>query len=102
MGKGSSKGHTPREAKDNLKSSQMLSVIDAISEGPVEGPVDGLKSVLLNSTPVLDSEGNTNIIHSWYRWELRRKRWFGGRLCTARWCACSVALSHTASRVAEM
>ncbi len=59
MGKGSSKGHTPREAKDNLKSTQLLSVIDAISEGPVEGPVDGLKSVLLNSTPVLDSEGNT-------------------------------------------
>ncbi|HHZ7837170.1 TPA: phage attachment tail tip protein J, partial [Escherichia coli] len=49
------------EAKDNLKSTQLLSVIDAISEGPVEGPVDGLKSVLLNSTPVLDSEGNTNI-----------------------------------------
>ncbi|HDQ6566729.1 TPA: DUF1983 domain-containing protein, partial [Escherichia coli Ou:H7] len=45
----------------NLKSTQLLSVIDAISEGPVEGPVDGLKSVLLNSTPVLDSEGNTNI-----------------------------------------
>ncbi|EED1568597.1 host specificity protein J [Escherichia coli] len=61
MGKGSSKGHTPREAKDNLKSTQLLSVIDAISEGPIEGPVEGLKSVLLNSTPVLDSEGNTNI-----------------------------------------
>ncbi|HAN4973797.1 phage attachment tail tip protein J [Escherichia coli] len=61
MSKGSSKGHTPREAKDNLKSTQLLSVIDAISEGPVEGPVDGLKSVLLNSTPVLDTEGNTNI-----------------------------------------
>ncbi|HHL7158903.1 TPA: phage tail protein [Escherichia coli] len=61
MGKGSSKGHTPREARDNLKSTQLLSVIDAISEGPVEGPVEGLKSVLLNSTPVLDSEGNTNI-----------------------------------------
>ncbi|HHV1050760.1 TPA: phage attachment tail tip protein J [Escherichia coli] len=61
MGKGSSKGHTPREAKDNLKSTQLLSVIDAISEGPIEGPVDGLKSVLLNSTPVLDTEGNTNI-----------------------------------------
>ncbi|EFG9843482.1 host specificity protein J [Shigella boydii] len=60
MGKGSSKGHTPREAKDNLKSTQLLSVIDAISEGPVEGPVDGLKSVLLNGTPVLDSEGKTN------------------------------------------
>ncbi|AEQ11391.1 Host specificity protein J of prophage [Escherichia coli O7:K1 str. CE10] len=61
MGTGSSKGHTPREAKDNLKSTQLLSAIDAISEGPIEGPVDGLKSVLLNSTPVLDSEGNTNI-----------------------------------------
>ncbi|NYP72058.1 phage tail tip protein [Escherichia coli] len=61
MGKGSSKGHTPREAKDNLKSTQLLSVIDAISEGPIEGPVEGLKSVLLNSTPVLDTEGNTNI-----------------------------------------
>ncbi|EIL16202.1 homoserine acetyltransferase, partial [Shigella sonnei] len=24
MGKGSSKGHTPREAKDNLKSTQLL------------------------------------------------------------------------------
>ncbi|MCU9638843.1 phage tail protein, partial [Escherichia coli] len=49
------------EAKDNLKSTQLLSVIDASSEGPSEGTVDGLKSVLLNSTPVLDSEGNTNI-----------------------------------------
>lgn len=56
MGKGGGKAHTPREAKDNLKSTQLLSVIDAISEGPVEGPVDGLKSVLLNSTPVLDSD----------------------------------------------
>ncbi|EFB9623656.1 DUF1983 domain-containing protein [Escherichia coli] len=61
MGKGSSKGHTPREAKDNLKSTQLLSVIDVISEGPIQGPVDGLKSVLLNGTPVLDTEGNTNI-----------------------------------------
>ncbi|EJX2529212.1 host specificity protein J, partial [Salmonella enterica] len=45
---------------DNLKSTQLLSVIDAISEGPIEGPVEGLKSALLNGTPVLDSEGNAN------------------------------------------
>ncbi|EHQ8143593.1 homoserine acetyltransferase [Escherichia albertii] len=31
MGKGGTKGHIPREAKDNLKSTQLLSVIDAIS-----------------------------------------------------------------------
>ncbi len=30
MGKGGGKGHTPVEAKDNLKSTQMMSVIDAI------------------------------------------------------------------------
>ncbi|OVD91619.1 hypothetical protein UQ35_26385, partial [Escherichia coli] len=43
MGKGGGKGHTPVEAKDNLKSTQMMSVIDAIGEGPIEGPVKGLQ-----------------------------------------------------------
>ncbi|EBV1948172.1 host specificity protein J, partial [Salmonella enterica subsp. enterica serovar Weltevreden] len=52
MGKGGGKGYTPREAPDNLKSTQLLSVIDAISEGPIEGPVNGLHSVLVNQTPV--------------------------------------------------
>ncbi|WP_439952143.1 hypothetical protein, partial [Escherichia coli] len=28
MGKGGGKAHTPREAKDNLKSTQMMSEID--------------------------------------------------------------------------
>lgn len=75
MGKGSSKGHTPREAKDNLKSTQLLSVIDAISEGPIEGPVDGLKSVLLNSTPVLDSEGiPTSPVSRWCSGQVSRSR----------------------------
>ncbi|MBN3626185.1 hypothetical protein I6K82_02550 [Escherichia coli] len=45
MGKGGGKGHTPVEAKDNLKSTQMMSVIDAIGEGPIEGPVKGLQSI---------------------------------------------------------
>ncbi|SUH16176.1 Phage tail fiber protein [Salmonella enterica subsp. enterica] len=61
MGKGGGKGHTPREAPDNLKSTQLLSVIDAISEGPIEGPVNGLHSVLVNQTPVVDRDGNPNI-----------------------------------------
>ncbi|EJJ2485198.1 hypothetical protein NIR79_004861, partial [Salmonella enterica] len=61
MGKGGGKGHTPREAPDNLKSTQLLSVIDAISEGPIEGPVNGLQSVLVNQTPAVDRDGNTNI-----------------------------------------
>ncbi|EOJ4652815.1 phage tail protein, partial [Escherichia coli] len=56
------KGHTPREAKDNLKSTQMMSVIDAIGEGPVEGPVKGLQSILVNKTPLTDTDGNP-VIH---------------------------------------
>ncbi|EOK6803322.1 phage tail protein, partial [Escherichia coli] len=62
MGKGGGKGHTPREAKDNLKSTQMMSVIDAIGEGPVEGPVKGLQSILVNKIPLTDTDGNP-VIH---------------------------------------
>ncbi|EFE9564017.1 host specificity protein J, partial [Escherichia coli] len=56
MGKGGGKGHTPVEATDNLKSTQMMSVIDAIGEGPVEGPVKGLQSILVNKTPLTDTD----------------------------------------------
>ncbi|ENO8123869.1 host specificity protein J, partial [Escherichia coli] len=54
--------HTPVEAKDNLKSTQMMSVIDAIGEGPIEGPVKGLQSILVNKTPLTDTDGNP-VIH---------------------------------------
>ncbi|EKK7355904.1 host specificity protein J, partial [Escherichia coli] len=50
------------EAKDNLKSTQMMSVIDAIGEGPIEGPVKGLQSILVNKTPLTDTDGNP-VIH---------------------------------------
>ena len=60
MGKGGGGGHTPYEAPDNLRSTQVLSVIDALSEGPIEGPVNGLQSVLINQTPVVDADGNVN------------------------------------------
>ncbi|BDV95758.1 hypothetical protein OkiPb00217_51790 [Escherichia coli] len=56
MGKGGGKAHTPVEAKDNLKSTQMMSVIDAIGEGPIEGPVKGLQSILVNKTPLTDTD----------------------------------------------
>ncbi|MGY0155279.1 phage attachment tail tip protein J [Edwardsiella tarda] len=60
MGKGGGGGHTPYEAPDNLRSTQVLSVIDALGEGPIEGPVNGLQSVLINQTPVVDADGNVN------------------------------------------
>ncbi|QUR01651.1 host specificity protein J [Escherichia coli] len=61
-GQGGGKAHTPVEAKDNLKSTQMMSVIDAIGEGPIEGPVKGLQSILVNKTPLTDTDGNP-VIH---------------------------------------
>ena len=35
MGKGGGSQHTPYEEPDNLKSRQVLSLIDLISEGPI-------------------------------------------------------------------
>lgn len=61
MGKGGGSSKTPHEAPDDLKSSQVLTIVDAICEGPIEGPVDGLKSVRINKTPVLDRDGNAMV-----------------------------------------
>ncbi|EHY4444324.1 phage tail protein [Salmonella enterica subsp. diarizonae] len=61
MSKGGGKQHTPREEPDNLKSVQELSVIDVIGEGPIQGPVNGLQSLLLNDTPVVDAQGGVNV-----------------------------------------
>ncbi|EFV1987332.1 phage tail protein [Salmonella enterica] len=61
MSKGGGKQHTPREYPDNLKSMQELSVIDVIGEGPIQGPVNGLQSLLLNDTPVVDAQGGVNV-----------------------------------------
>lgn len=52
---------TPHDRPDNLRSSQVLSVIDVISEGPIAGPVSGIRSVLVNGTPVLGPDGRVNI-----------------------------------------
>ncbi|OVA37244.1 hypothetical protein, partial [Escherichia coli] len=84
MGKGGGKAHTPVEAKDNLKSTQMMSVIDAIGEGPIEGPVKGLQSILVNKTPLTDTDGNP-VIHGvtavWRAGEQGQK--------PAEWCVSS-------------
>jgi len=55
------KAHTPHDKPDSLRSSQVLSVTDVISEGPVAGLKHGLKSVLVNGTPVLGPDGQVNV-----------------------------------------
>lgn len=61
MGKNGGKQRTPYEAPNDLTSRQKLSIIDLVSEGPIEGPVGDLKGVYLNNTPVIDSSGNSNV-----------------------------------------
>lgn len=61
MGKGGGKQHTPYEQPDSLKSHQKLSIVDLISEGPIEGPVKDLQGILLNDTPVHDAEGKSSV-----------------------------------------
>lgn len=61
MGKGSGgSASTATEVDDNLVSSQVISIIDLISEGPIKGVVDDLKGVYLNDTAVISSSGTEN------------------------------------------
>lgn len=60
MGKGSKKAKRPSEAKDNLKSSQTLRIVDLLGEGQIEGLVNGFQSVYFNDTPVQQPNGQFN------------------------------------------
>lgn len=44
--------HVPYEAPDSLRSRSTVKLIDAISEGPIKGLLDGLRSIKLNGTPL--------------------------------------------------
>lgn len=50
----------PTEADDSLQSVQYGSVLDLLCEGEIQGLDDGLKSIYLDGTPILDPSGNSN------------------------------------------
>ena len=58
-GKGGS-SRTPSTAPDSLDSRQYANVIDLISEGEIEGLVNGNKSIFLNNTPLQNKDGTYN------------------------------------------
>ena len=60
MGKGSKKAKRPSEAKDNLKSSQTLRIVDLLGEGQIDGLVNGFQSVYFDGTPVQQPNGQFN------------------------------------------
>lgn len=57
--KGSSSGGAV-EASDTLRSKAYARVLDAISEGEIEGLVNGPKSIYLNNTPLQGADGTFN------------------------------------------
>ena len=52
------KAHTPVEAKESGRSKQRIKIVEVISEGEIEGLVDGLKSVYLDKTPIEAKDGS--------------------------------------------
>jgi predicted phage tail protein len=48
------------ESPDSLRSKAFANVLDLVSEGEIEGLVDGLRSVYLDGTPVQNEDGSYN------------------------------------------
>jgi predicted phage tail protein len=53
-------GRTPREAPDSLFSNSIAHILDLLSEGEIEGLVDGDKSIYYNETPLMGPGGEPN------------------------------------------
>ncbi len=53
-------GRTPVEATDTLRSVAVAEVLDLVSEGPIQGLVNGLKSVYLDGVPLQNADGSMN------------------------------------------
>ena len=57
---GGGSARVAQEAPDSLRSKAFARVMDLISEGEIEGLVDGLKSVYLDDTPIQNADGSYN------------------------------------------
>ena len=57
---GESSSRTPVESPDSLSSIAYARMLDLISEGEIVGLVDGMKSVFLDETPLMNPDGSLN------------------------------------------
>lgn len=65
MGKGGSNSTpTGEEAPNTLKSKQVARLIDLLSEGPIQGVVDGPKGVFFDSVPVRRPDNTYNFVNA--------------------------------------
>ncbi len=56
-GGGGGSSHTPVEKANSLASKQIATILDAVSEGPIYGLVNGLQSIFLDETPLQNTDG---------------------------------------------
>ncbi|MGL4585508.1 MAG: TipJ family phage tail tip protein [Acinetobacter ursingii] len=66
---GSSNTRTPVVAEDSAQSKTYIKLQYGMSEGEIEGLADGAKSIFLDDTPILDSNGGDNF--SGVTWDFR-------------------------------
>lgn len=57
---GGQSSRTPVEAPDSLRSAQFANIVEVISEGEIEGLVNGMKSIYLDGTPIENESGSKN------------------------------------------
>ncbi|MBK3510696.1 phage tail protein [Pseudomonas sp. MF6747] len=74
VGFGGSKGesekpHSPVESPDSLINTSYANILDAVSEGPIVGLVNGAQSIFYNRTPLANSDGSLNF--TGVTWEQR-------------------------------
>lgn len=66
---GEQKPYQPFKAPDGALSIATAKLLYFLSEGPIVGPVDGLRSVKLNGTPLISPDGSENFPGT--RWDFR-------------------------------
>lgn len=66
-GKGGSP-RTPVEAADSLRSKAYARVVDVVSEGEIQGLVNGLKSVYFDGVPLENADGSKNFSDAYIDW----------------------------------
>lgn len=67
---GSKKAKQPYISPDTARSIAYAKLLYILSEGEIEGVVDGLKSIYLDDTPVMASDGSLNFQN--VNWDFRK------------------------------
>ena len=72
-------GHTPTEAPNTLQSDSIISVLEVLSEGEIDGLVNGRQSIYFDGSPLENPDGSKNFdVESDYRYGLPDQAYMSG------------------------